>query len=488
MKKLVLSFLLGAVALPAYANDCTSEQSSHCYPDVAADHWARVALNELMSKYHIQLGYPDGSFQGQRALTRYEMAALLLKVLAKSSSESADQAALDQLKAEFKAELESLKQQSQEELDGIYDRLDMLESDLMQEAESMMQRLGMQLPFRISGDLAFRYEHITPDITQFDTTISSTPQTRMTLSLDSLANDLPFAYGARLSVGNPRNPGNPWWRLGDYFARVDFALDRFFVSWRPTQNLDFTLGKFRNLYSQSELLMDFDVQPEGAFQRLHFDNLAPFLPNLAFTLGETIVNMNSLYQGNIFMLSAKGESRWQFGPSVSLDLNGAYHHWLQEALLYSSNQIASNNNQGARIVGNKNNNTPGTEFGIANGFARLNWKIADQVPLSLSFDYLNNLKASSKNQAFQAGVSLGGLQNPGDIQIAYFYKHLEADASVSYFVEDQLVGTDVMAHEGQLTVKAWDQTTLFATYQLSNGLSAQDTVRHTLRVGIHQAF
>ncbi len=60
--------------------------------------------------------------------------------------------------------------------------------------------------------------------------------------------------------------------------------------------------------------------------------------------------------------------------------------------------------------------------------------------------------------------------------------------AVSYFVEDQLVGTDVMAHEAQLAVKAWDQTTLFATYQLSNGLTIQDTVRHTLRVGIHQAF
>lgn len=479
---------LNSLFSPAWAQNADpAAQGAELYQDVAQDHWARQALNELYDKYQLKLGYPDGSFQGQRPLTRFEMAALLRRLL-ELKPQAAAEPHLDELKAELKQELEALSSKTAEEINAILDRLDTMESEAMDQHQSLVDQFARQLPFRLSGDLAIRYEHTAPVLTDLNTTISSTPQTRLTLSLDSLETDLPFAYGARLSVGNPRNTVNPWWRLGDFFARIDLAFDRFFISWRPSSFLDLTIGKFRNLYSNSELLMDFDVQPEGAFQRLHFENLTPFLPALSLTLGETIVNMDPLYQANIFILSAKGDSHWQFGPAVSLDLSAGYHHWLKEAQLYSANQIAADNDRPARILGNKQTNTIGTEFGILNGFARLNFNLTENLPLALSADYLYNLRASSKNQGLQAGLSLGQLRKTWDWQLAYFFKYLEADASVAYFVEDQLGGTDLMAHEGQAQLKVWDQTTLFATYQLAHGLSDPNFTRHTLRVGIHQAF
>ena len=458
------------------------------YPDVPADHWAREALETLMRKYGLVMGYPDGRFQGQRALSRYEMAALLRRLLETRSPQAADQEQIQLLRQELKAELDELALKTQTELDAILDRLDLVEAGVMEQQAGLLERLGIKLPFRLSGDLAIRYEHITPDLADLDVTTSSTPQSRLTLSLDSDGDDQIFAYGARLSLGNPRNPVNPWWRLGDFFARVEPSFDRFFVSWRPASFVDLTLGKFRNLYSNSELLMDTDVQPEGAFQRLHFSEITPWWSSAALTLGETIVNMNSLYQGNIFMLSAKGDSRFLFTPSLSLELSAGYHHWLREGLLYTANQIAVNNDQPARVLGNRQTNTSGTEFGILNGFAKLSWELSEGLPLTLSADYLRNLRATSKNQGLQASLSLGRLRSPGDWELAYLFKYLEADASVAYFVEDQLGGTDVMAHEGQLLVRAWDRTTLFATYQWSNGLTFQDTVKHTIRLGMHQAF
>lgn len=476
-----------APSLPAASE---SAQSENLYPDVPAEHWARQALDELAKKYGLTFGYPDGSFQGQRVLTRFEMAAVIRRLLEKAGDKPAavDKAAIDKLRAEYQKELAALDAKTQMQLDEIYERLTLAEADSMQRDEDLLTRLGIQLPFRLSGDLTFRYEHVASELTDFNTTISSTPQTRFTLSLDSLDNSLPFAYGARLSMGNPQNPTNPWWRLGDFFARVGISLDRFFVSWRPTGFLDVTLGKFRNLYSNSELLLDADVQPEGAFQRLHFENPGSLWSSGALTLGETIVNMNSLYQGSIFMLSAKGDTRLQFLPNLALDLSLGYHHWLKESLLYSANQIASDNNQTVRFVGNKQTNTPGTEFGILDAFAKVTWNITESLPLALSADYLNNLKAPAKNQALQAQLSLGQLKRPGDWQLAYLFKYLEADASVAFFVEDQLGGTDVLAHEAQALLKVWDQTTLFATYQVSDGLTFQDTWRHTLRVGVHQSF
>ena len=77
-----LSSLNPALAL-AHNNNQNDQgeppESSTLYPDVPEDHWAREALDTLAQKYGLVMGYPDGSYQGNRALTRFEMAALLSK-------------------------------------------------------------------------------------------------------------------------------------------------------------------------------------------------------------------------------------------------------------------------------------------------------------------------------------------------------------------------------------------------------------------------
>ncbi len=471
-----LFIALGSASAPILA--------AEIYSDVPEDHWAQETLETLYQRYQIKLGYPDGSFQGQRTLTRYEMAALVLKLLQRENLASSDQQSLDALKQQFAKEIESLRE---EELEAIYDRLDLADQARMEGDEDLMQGLLTALPFDLSGSLAFRYQHLSDD--NFATALSMTPQTRMTLSLDSREGKLPIAYGARLSVGNQRNPADPWWRLGDYFARVDFSLDRFFLSWQPTDFLDLTIGKFRNLYSHSELFMDADIQPEGAFQRLHFEKINSFWQSASVTLGETLLNTNALFSGQTFMLSALADSRFQLGDQWHLDLATAYHHYLNEGALAQANKIASDNSLSPRIVGNRNSNSPNAEFGVLNGFAALNWNPG--IPVQLSGDYLYNLQASSKNQGFQAALRVGQNRQIGDWQLSYLFKYLEQDASIALFVEDQLGGTQIMAHEAQATVKVWDQTTLFGTYQWGQSLEpneANAAARHTLRVGVHQAF
>lgn len=45
--------------------------------DLPADHWAVKAVTEIVDKYQVMDGYPDGSFRGGKRLTRYEGAAIL---------------------------------------------------------------------------------------------------------------------------------------------------------------------------------------------------------------------------------------------------------------------------------------------------------------------------------------------------------------------------------------------------------------------------
>jgi len=70
------------------------------FPDVPADHWARDAVANLAAKGLLE-GYPDGTFKGDRAATRWEMAMLVARLLAKMEQEHATFAS--------KADLEELQ-------------------------------------------------------------------------------------------------------------------------------------------------------------------------------------------------------------------------------------------------------------------------------------------------------------------------------------------------------------------------------------------
>jgi len=85
--------------------------------DVSPGEWAFEALRNLVERYGCIAGYPDGTFRGNRALTRYEFAAGLNACLqqierliaANQGQVSAeDLAALERLMQEFEAELATL--------------------------------------------------------------------------------------------------------------------------------------------------------------------------------------------------------------------------------------------------------------------------------------------------------------------------------------------------------------------------------------------
>ena len=107
MKKIVLALVLVlAFALPALANP---------FVDVPLNHWAYDAVQSLAAK-GIVIGYPDGTFGGNRALTRYEFAMataravgyLEQKIDEAGFASQEDIAMLEKLVQEFADELRAL--------------------------------------------------------------------------------------------------------------------------------------------------------------------------------------------------------------------------------------------------------------------------------------------------------------------------------------------------------------------------------------------
>ena len=92
-KSLVLAMAMAlGVTASAYA--------ANPFSDVPAGHWAYDAVNKLAAEGVVD-GYPDGTYGGDKLMTRYEMAQIVAKAMAKGAN-------VNKLAAEFADELDSL--------------------------------------------------------------------------------------------------------------------------------------------------------------------------------------------------------------------------------------------------------------------------------------------------------------------------------------------------------------------------------------------
>jgi hypothetical protein len=82
--------------------------ASQTFADVPVKHWAYAAVTEL-ARVGIIDGYEDGSFRGDKTISRYEMAQIVEKAMANSDKATAVQKALiDKLAIEFALELNKI--------------------------------------------------------------------------------------------------------------------------------------------------------------------------------------------------------------------------------------------------------------------------------------------------------------------------------------------------------------------------------------------
>ena len=85
----------------------TTFAASNPFSDVPTGHWSYGAVAKLAQDGVIE-GYGDGTFKGDKTITRYEMAQMVAKAMAKSNVNSADKAAIDKLATEYATELNNL--------------------------------------------------------------------------------------------------------------------------------------------------------------------------------------------------------------------------------------------------------------------------------------------------------------------------------------------------------------------------------------------
>lgn len=166
LKTAIATAMTLAVAAPAFA-------AANPFSDVPAKHWAYDAVNKL-AQAGIVDGYGDGTFRGDKTMTRYEMATIVAKAMTKDLN--ADQKAVtDKLAQEFGTELNSL---------GV-------------KVTSLQNQVDNMVKF--SGDARVRY--INGDYNDTGAAMSDKFDYRVRLGATAKINDDMSLY-ARLNSGN----------------------------------------------------------------------------------------------------------------------------------------------------------------------------------------------------------------------------------------------------------------------------------------------
>jgi hypothetical protein len=104
MKKTLAAAITSALVIGVAS---TTFAAANPFSDVPTDHWSFDAVAKLAHEGVIE-GYGDNTFRGDAKITRYEMAQMVAKAMAKSDVSAADKATIDKLSAEYATELNNL--------------------------------------------------------------------------------------------------------------------------------------------------------------------------------------------------------------------------------------------------------------------------------------------------------------------------------------------------------------------------------------------
>ena len=388
-KKTLVSAITAALVVGAAS---TTFAAANPFSDVPADSWAYDAVTTLANDGVID-GFPDGTYQGQKTMTRYEMAQITARAMAKTDLQKADKALVDKLAAEFAEEL---------------DNLGVRVSDLEKKSDNV----------KFGGELRYRYYDI-----KHDSKTGDEKQNHVLFRLD------PKAY-----IGNSGWTANARldyeMNLSDDSNTDHVVVDRAYVE-GPLFGANVTAGRTPVFTAQGLL---FDDKISGATVAFGSDKFQTSLAAGRFSEND---HADTTGLGNVKDLTADYYGvQFDYTPSENVALNAGYTAF--------TGLDASSTKEGETLNGKLNKAFGGNEnradFWYAGG------SYAFDKNVKLAGEYAQNTKADKDDEAWTATVEYKGsdIATPGSWGAYAGYRQIEKYASVAPTYDD-IIGTD---HKG----------------------------------------
>ena len=212
-----------AIAAVAALSAGVTAYAANPFSDVTPNDWAYQAV-ESLSEQGVVEGYPDGTFKGERNITRYEMAQIIARMLAKE----------DQLNAEQRATLDRLAGEYADELANLGVRVSNLE-----------KKVGN---LAWSGDARMQYQrNIDSDNAKSDAWTG-----RMRINVSGQVNDEVSINGRLVSEMDFKDSDDK-----------DVTMDRIFALWTPNDATHVSIGRQGVALDQTGVFWDEDGIYDG---------------------------------------------------------------------------------------------------------------------------------------------------------------------------------------------------------------------------------
>ena len=207
-----------AIAAAAALTAGVSAFAANPFSDVSTDDWAYQAVSDLSDQGVVE-GYPDGTFKGERNITRYELAQIIARLMAKE----------DQLNAEQRATLDKLAGEYADELANLGVRVSNLE-----------KKVGN---IYWSGDARMQYQHNLDGAKDH----SDTWNGRMRINVKGQVNDQVTVNGRFVNEMDFKDSDSS-----------DTSMDRIYTQWTPNDKTTVNMGRFGVALDQTGTFWDED--------------------------------------------------------------------------------------------------------------------------------------------------------------------------------------------------------------------------------------
>jgi hypothetical protein len=247
------------------------------FDDVDKSHWAYDAVEYLASKGLVE-GYPDGTFKGDKMMSRYELAMLVARAYAKMEDMAAGgnaasidvEAIMNQLMDEFGPELDEIKglvEKNSMKIDDLERQLQensKVDSDLA----AKLDKLGSK--FKFNGIFKLRW-----DGTYYNPGEARVQRPRISFRFDMKApvND-ELTFAGRIGTGGEGARIASETTLTGLFGEKAFEIERAYLTWKPAEwpNWTFSCGKFAPMWQTPGNFIDADLNVEGLAAQYKTEN------------------------------------------------------------------------------------------------------------------------------------------------------------------------------------------------------------------------
>jgi hypothetical protein len=394
-----------------------SAYAQSAYDEVPMDHWAYGAL-EYLTERGVLEGYPDGTFSGDRTLTRYEFAQATARLLDSVDATDCDERInilAETLRAEFSDQLIQLQMQTAKttaQAGELEMRVGALEGNVATAGEtsaSLEQRLGKMKPgLEWKGELMYRWEY--ENRARADTFERFRQRIRFQLGFTKKLGEQ-LELGARLKTQTGVTPVSGQFPLGSRDgASAGIYLDRAYVKYSPAwfgyylagdcetceEKLDLYAGIFPQInHDLNEAILDVNVNLQGLGAVYHFNREFQILTAVSAAVEE---NTGELDDDAVLSIT---EARHDDLFVCGLDVWAGCYCWLNESALpdgyFANNRLAGFdfNNNGTP---NEGGDRFSSQFKTAKVGAQYTFDCVWEKPLAIYAEYLVNTDSDAEDR------------------------------------------------------------------------------------------